>query len=106
MLPPLLILLIVSAVTCTAQDYISTTGYAVVPDEAIVRFGFETFSPDLIKSKANNDDRATTVLKEIRKLGIQDCHIQTSNMKVEIQYEGEYRSRIQDIKGIGYEIIG
>src|SRR5688572_12389159 len=71
------------------QRTISTNGEAivfVVPDEVVVNLGVETFNADLDKSKAENDERSARLLHAIKALGIEEKHIQTDTLNLEIQY--------------------
>jgi uncharacterized protein YggE len=75
----------------TPPRSLSTSGEAivyVVPDEVIVNFGIETFSPDLDKAKSANDERASGLVKSIKGLGIDEKHIRTDTLQVQIQYRG------------------
>lgn len=77
---------------------ISTSGEAViyvVPDEVVVGLGIETFDKDLDKAKSANDERATKLLAAIRELKIEDKHIQTDVMQVEIRYAHSTRAIIE-----------
>lgn len=68
---------------------ISTSGEAVVyvvPDEVVVGLGIETFDKDLDKAKTRNDEAAARLLKAIRELKIEEKHIHTDVMQVEIRY--------------------
>lgn len=68
---------------------ISTSGEAVVyvvPDEVVVGLGIETFDKDLDKAKSKNDEGAAKLLKAIRELKIEEKHIHTDVMQVEIRY--------------------
>jgi uncharacterized protein YggE len=68
---------------------ISASGEAVVyvtPDEVIVNLGVETFAPDLAASKARNDSLSQRLVAAIRALGVEQKHIQTADMEVEIRY--------------------
>lgn len=102
---PLLAWLILVSVTCApalAQEAaananlrtISTAGEAViyvVPDEAVVTLGVETFNADLDKSKAANDSAAQTLVKAIKSMGIDDKYVGTDQVQVEIRYRSEGR---------------
>ena len=84
----------------TPPRSISTSGESivyVVPDEVIVNFGVQTFDRDLDKSKAANDDQSTRLLKAIKSLGIEDKHVQTDTLNIDIQYI----DRHQGIEGYG-----
>ena len=68
---------------------ISTNGDAVVyvpPDEVIVGLGVETFKPDLDAAKQANDEASARLLKAIREAGVEEKHIQTDTMTVELSY--------------------
>jgi hypothetical protein len=70
---------------------ITSSGEAVVyvvPDEAVVSFGVETFDADLDKSKSKNDEASSRLIKAIKALNIEEKHIQTDTMQVEIRYYG------------------
>lgn len=73
---------------------ISTTGESivyVVPDEVIVNFGVQTFDPSLDKAKNQNDEQSTRLLKAIKSLGVEDKHVKTDTLNVEIRYENNRR---------------
>jgi uncharacterized protein YggE len=68
---------------------ISASGEAVVyvtPDEVIVHIGVETFAEDLPASKARNDSLSRSLVAAIRALGVEQKHIQTADLEVEIRY--------------------
>ena len=72
-----------------APRTITTTGEAivyVVPDEIVINFGVETFDAQLGKAKAANDEASKKLLDAIRKLGVEDKHLQTSDLEVELDY--------------------
>ncbi len=84
----------------TPPRSISTSGESivyVVPDEVIVNFGVQTFDRDLDKAKTSNDDQSARLLKAIKSLGIEDKHIQTDTLNIDIQYN----DRHQGIEGYG-----
>lgn len=71
---------------------ITTTGESIIyvtPDEVIVSVGVETFDKDLDKAKTDNDERSTKLLHAIKDLGVEDKHVQTDTMHVEIQYKSD-----------------
>ena len=73
---------------------ISTSGESivyVVPDEVIVNFGVQTFDRDLDKATNTNDAQSAKLLKAIKALGVEDKHIQTDALNVEIRYENNPR---------------
>lgn len=68
---------------------IATTGEAtvyVVPDEVVVNLGVETFEPLLEKAKNNNDEASARLVKALKGMGIEEKHIQTDFMALEIRY--------------------
>ncbi len=74
---------------------ISITGESivyVVPDEVIVNFGVQTFDPSLDKAKNQNDEQSTRLLKAIKSLGVEDKHVKTDTLNVEIRYENNRRA--------------
>jgi uncharacterized protein YggE len=76
---------------------ITTTGEAVVyvvPDEIVVNFGVETFDAQLSKAKSANDEASKKLLDAMRKIGVEDKHLQTSDLEVEIDYiDGGHASK-------------
>lgn len=94
-LPALLFLAL--SLTCTpalAADHapprtISTTGEAVVnvvPDEVVLGLGVETFAPRLEDAKRANDERAAKLVSVIKAAGVEEKHIQTATLQLEIRY--------------------
>jgi uncharacterized protein YggE len=68
---------------------ISVAGEAVVyvvPDEAIVRFGIETYDPALHAATDANDAARGRLLKALRSAGIEERNIQADHEGVEIIY--------------------
>ncbi len=75
-----------------APPSISTSGESIVyvtPDEVVVSLGVETFDKDLDRAKADNDERSTKLLHAIKDLGVEDKHVQTDVLQVDIQYKGD-----------------
>jgi uncharacterized protein YggE len=96
--------LLIAARPALADDHlanertISTTGESVVyvtPDEVLVSFGVETFNADLDKSKADNDARSTKLLAAVKALGIEDKHVQTDTLNIEVRYKDYNRNTIE-----------
>lgn len=74
---------------------ISTTGEAVVhvvPDEVVVALGVETFAPKLDDAKKSNDERAARLVKTIKAAGVEDRHVQTDVLQLEIRYRSSHPS--------------
>ncbi len=91
---PLLVLLVLSplAPAENAENLrtISTTGEAVVyvvPDEVVIGFGIETFDTNLDKAKSANDSASVKLLKAVRDLKVEEKHIQTDVLTVELRYQ-------------------
>jgi uncharacterized protein YggE len=80
---------------------ISTTGESIVyvtPDEVVVSVGVETFNGDLDKAKADNDARSSKLLAAVKSLGIEDKHVQTDTLNVEVRYK-DYNRNATEIEG-------
>ena len=68
---------------------ISTTGDAVVnvvPDEVVVGLGVETFANKLEEAKKLNDDRAARLVKAIKAAGVDERHLRTDTLQLDIRY--------------------
>jgi uncharacterized protein YggE len=80
---------------------IATNGEAVIylaPNEAVVSVGVQTFDADLSASKATNDQESAKLLEAIKAMGIEDKHIQTAQLHIEIRYR-DYGHPTQGIEG-------
>jgi hypothetical protein len=69
---------------------VSTTGEATVyvtPDEVILHVGVETFDAELDKAQALNDDASKRLVAAIKAMGVEEKHIQTADLQVEIRYK-------------------
>ncbi len=103
----LCILLIQSTCPAFAEENsartISTTGEAivyVVPDEVIVTFGVRTIESKLDDSVSANDEASQRLVKAIKSLGIEDKHLGTANMQVELRYDPNNHYSVR-----GYEVM-
>lgn len=79
-----------------APPSITTNGESIIyvtPDEAVVSVGVETFDKDLDKAKSDNDERSAKLLHAIKDLGVEDKHVQTDTLQIEIQYKNEHVAR-------------
>jgi uncharacterized protein YggE len=79
---------------------INTTGEAVVyvvPDQAIVSFGVESFDKDLDKAVAANAAACAKLVKAIKEMNIEDKYVGTDVVSVTIGRD--YRSRHTDEDG-------
>ena len=68
---------------------ISTTGEAVVnvvPDEVVLGLGVETFAAKLEDAKRANDERAAKLVGVVKAAGVEEKHIQTATLQLEIRY--------------------
>jgi len=78
----------------TPPRTVSTSGEAVVyvaPDEVVLNVGVEIFDPQLDRAKTLNDQASERLLKAIKDMKIEEKHIQTSNMDLEIRYKDHNR---------------
>jgi uncharacterized protein YggE len=58
----------------------------VIPDEAIVRLGIETFDPSLAIASAANGAIGIRIVKALRALGLEEKYIQADHAEMEIVY--------------------
>jgi hypothetical protein len=65
----------------------------VVPDEASLTFGVETWDKDLDVAKSKNDDIVAKVLSELDLQGVEPKYIQTDYLNIEPRYEDYYERR-------------
>ena len=82
--------------TLPRQRSITVTGNAevrVVPDEASLSFGVETWDKDLDVAKSKNDDIVGKVLSALERQGVEPKHIQTDYLNIEPRYEDSYERR-------------
>src|SRR3954462_1616478 len=85
--------LLASAASADDKDpprTISTSGESVVyvvPDEAVVTVGIESFAASLDQAKAANAEASSKLVKAIKALNIEPKHIQTDNLQIEIHYK-------------------
>lgn len=86
------------AQTGESDRTISVPGEAAVyvaPDEVVIVLGVETWNRDLEESQAANARSCAQLLKAIKELGVEDKHIQTEVMNVQIDYaNGEAKNGI------------
>jgi uncharacterized protein YggE len=83
---------------------ISVTGEAVVkvvPDEVILTLGVETMHEELSVAKRQNDERIQRVIAAVKRLGVEEKHIQTDFINISPEYE--YRSDEID-RIVGYRV--
>jgi len=89
--------MLVSSIAMAAEApprTVSTSGEAVVyvaPDEVVLNLGVEMFDPQLDRAKTMNDEACERLLKAIKEMKIEEKHIQTSNMDVEVRYKDHNR---------------
>ena len=68
---------------------ISVSGEAlqyVVPDEAVVRLGIETFDASLDAATSANDNSGRRLVRAVRQMGVEEKGIQADHAEVEIVY--------------------
>ena len=68
---------------------ISVSGEAlqyVVPDEAVVRLGIETFDASLDAATSANDSSGRRLVRAMRQMGVEEKGIQADHAEVEIVY--------------------
>lgn len=100
----LLVLLPLAAVARAADTpprTVATTGEAIVyatPNEVTVTFGIETFNGQLDEAKAANDAAAGKLVAAIKGLGIEEKHIATDTLQVQIHYK-DYNRNYGQIEG-------
>ena len=87
--PLVLSVLFLSGITSAFAGQINVTGEALVqvaPDEVQVSLGVEVFDKELDAAKRINDARSQALLKALKDLGIEEKHIQTDVLSVELKY--------------------
>lgn len=75
-----------------SRGMISVSGTAqvlVVPDQVELRLGITTRNPDLLRAKAENDERIATVLNKLKGLGLSQRELQTDAIHVQPEYRTE-----------------
>ena len=75
---------------------ISTSGAAevrVVPSRVVLTFGVETFNPDLVVAKRDNDSRVSAIIALAREIGVGAKDVQTDYISVEPVHQGYSESR-------------
>lgn len=65
----------------------------VVPNEVIITLGVETSDKDLNVAKNENDKKAQKIIAAVKKLGVEDKHIQTEYINIEPRYRHEWENR-------------
>jgi len=96
-----------SSFSTSAQSRtITTTGEAtinVAPDEVVLRFGVETFDLSLKTATESNAAASSVAVAAVRALGIEECHIKTDTLTVDIRYKEKGYSPFVDMMEIaGY----
>lgn len=80
---------------------VSTTGEATVyvtPDEVVVRVEVATFGKSLDEAKGANDEASAKLVKAIRGFGVEEKHLQTADLDVNVQYH-EYNKPNSGVEG-------
>src|SRR6185369_15307447 len=68
---------------------ITTSGDSIVyvePDEVILNFGVETRDQNLDKAESLNEEAANRLMAAVKKLGVEERHIQTAQLNIQILY--------------------
>lgn len=90
-IPSLVLAICVLSVGASAfAGQINVTGEALVqvaPDEVQVSLGVEIFNRELDAAKRDNDARSEALLKTLKAQGIEEKHIQTDVLNVELKYK-------------------
>jgi uncharacterized protein YggE len=71
------------------ERMITTSGESVVyvePDEVVLDFAVETRDQSLDKAESLNNEAAAKLVAAVKKLGIEERHIQTDHLNVQILY--------------------
>lgn len=92
LLVPMVMLTLTQPAQGQEQRSVSTNGEAVIyvtPDEVIVHVGVETFARELTAAKAQNDSLSQKLVAAIRRLGVEQRHLQTADIEVEIVYRAQ-----------------
>jgi hypothetical protein len=69
----------------------------VIPDEAILTLGVETWHNDLSTAKRRNDQRTSQIIDVARAYGLSEKHVQTDHISVEPRYRDSYYR--EDLEG-------
>ncbi len=80
------------AIVASTRGTIAVSGNAqvlVVPDQVEMRLGITTRHADLIRAKADNDERISAVLTKLRALGLAPRDLQTDAIHVQPEYRTE-----------------
>ncbi len=81
---------------------ISTAGEAsvyVTPDRAVLLAGVQTFDPVLEMSTEENDAQSKRLVAALRAAGIEEKHIQTAHLDVEVNYRSANNYPIKQVWG-------
>ena len=99
-------LVVLPSVLCADEQRpprtISTSGEAIIyvqPDEVIFNFGVETRDASLDEAESANDVIASKLVAAVRELGVEEKHIQTDQLQVDLVYRNHNHWEIE-----GYEV--
>lgn len=97
------VLVLVLSVPAFAQDRtISVTGEAeirVVPDEAVLTLGVETWNESLGTARAQNDEAVQRILALAKDYKIEPKHVQTDHIAIESKYDYDDNTHKQFLVG-------
>lgn len=83
----------------TSKRLVSASGKAeikVVPDEVRLILGVETFDPELIQAKKENDESVAKILAAAKRHGVEPQHLQTDYLSIDPTVEYRSGSKRQD----------
>lgn len=86
---------------------ITVTGEAevrVIPDEAVVTLGVETWDKDLTIAKRHNDERVKDVLAAAKQYDIAPANVRIDNITIEPRYTGEGAPEGAQERFVGYRV--
>jgi uncharacterized protein YggE len=81
----------------TASRTITVTGKAeimVVPDEAVINMGVETFQRELEDAKRENDRSVSAIISVVKDAGVSTDHIKTDYLNIQPRYRETAEERV------------
>ena len=93
--------MLIASPVFAASGQIHVNGEALVqvaPDEVQIDLGIEIFNKELDAAKHENDSRSDALLKALKTLGVEEKHIQTDVLNVELKYKNN-NGPIEGIEG-------
>lgn len=77
------------------QPTITVSGEAVVnvkPDKIVIRFGIETWDPNIANAKEKNNEILRKTIGMAKELGVLEKEVQTDYLSIEPRWKDEYRN--------------